>query len=46
MPQKKQVVMLEVKFKLNVKGVIEERADSGKVDTAAIQETRYLARGT
>ena len=32
--------MLEVKFKSNVKGVIQERADHGNVDTATVQEVQ------
>ena len=45
-PKKERVAMLEVKFKLNIKEVIEKRADSGNVYTVVIQETRHATRGT
>ena len=38
------MIVLEVKFKSNINTVIEEMADHGNIDSAAIQET--LETGT
>lgn len=39
------MIVLEVKFKSNVNGVIGERAAPGNVDTAVIGETQIRSQG-
>lgn len=40
-----KVIRLEVKFRLNINGIIEETADHGNVNTAFMRDCRSAARG-
>lgn len=40
------MIILEVKFKLNTNGVIDETDDHENVDTTVMRKYRYAARGT